>query len=455
MVKTNNIDFLFIYEIKNRELENICLLKYELERRGYSVAIVETWYETQYDIPLYNAKVVIVFSAYRDESVYMAANYVTKLHRLVNMQWEQLFTISDETADENNHYYIKGLAKQAVHISWGQFNYDRLVNMYGIRPKNVALTGHITMDFFKPRFKGYYKNRKQIATEFCFDESRKVYLFVSSFSYVDIPDNELDNDVYTKLGYSPHEKKKIAIKSQREILEWIDEALIANENIVFIYRPHPAEIGNKRLEDLAKKHDNFKVIRDYSIKQWISIADKIYTWYSTSVAEIYAGGKTFDVLRPIELPREMEMRIFEGCEFITDKQTFLDSFGLTRTDLPINLDVLKYYYSFSDKYTYEMICDCLERVIADGSYEIVFDSKYSTRKGRTLLWLKKGMKRFLTKWFTKGFSISTFLTKHNRSIAELKEQLMYERNMIMNNYAQESELMEIEDHIRKVIMSNI
>ena len=24
-------DFLFVYEIKNRELENICLLKYELE----------------------------------------------------------------------------------------------------------------------------------------------------------------------------------------------------------------------------------------------------------------------------------------------------------------------------------------------------------------------------------------------------------------------------------------
>ena len=34
-------DFLFLYEVKNRELESLCLLKYELERRGYSVAIVQ------------------------------------------------------------------------------------------------------------------------------------------------------------------------------------------------------------------------------------------------------------------------------------------------------------------------------------------------------------------------------------------------------------------------------
>ena len=29
------VDFLFIYEVKNRELENICLLAAELEKRGF------------------------------------------------------------------------------------------------------------------------------------------------------------------------------------------------------------------------------------------------------------------------------------------------------------------------------------------------------------------------------------------------------------------------------------
>ena len=34
------LDFLFIYEHKVRELENVCLMKYELDRRGYKTEIV-------------------------------------------------------------------------------------------------------------------------------------------------------------------------------------------------------------------------------------------------------------------------------------------------------------------------------------------------------------------------------------------------------------------------------
>ena len=34
------LDFLFIYEHKVRELENLCLMKYELDRRGYRTKIV-------------------------------------------------------------------------------------------------------------------------------------------------------------------------------------------------------------------------------------------------------------------------------------------------------------------------------------------------------------------------------------------------------------------------------
>lgn len=32
-------DFLFIYEHKVRELENLCLMKYELDRRGYKLRL--------------------------------------------------------------------------------------------------------------------------------------------------------------------------------------------------------------------------------------------------------------------------------------------------------------------------------------------------------------------------------------------------------------------------------
>ena len=43
MIKNNYVDFLFVYEIKAREVENDALIAYELRKRGYSCAFVNTW----------------------------------------------------------------------------------------------------------------------------------------------------------------------------------------------------------------------------------------------------------------------------------------------------------------------------------------------------------------------------------------------------------------------------
>lgn len=58
--KIEELDFLFIYEHKVRELENLCLLKYELDRRGYRVKIVhiEDAEALKAMRPIYHTKVV-------------------------------------------------------------------------------------------------------------------------------------------------------------------------------------------------------------------------------------------------------------------------------------------------------------------------------------------------------------------------------------------------------------
>ena len=38
--QVEEVDFLMIYEHKVRELENLCLIKYELDRRGYRTKII-------------------------------------------------------------------------------------------------------------------------------------------------------------------------------------------------------------------------------------------------------------------------------------------------------------------------------------------------------------------------------------------------------------------------------
>ena len=65
------LDFLFVYEHKVRELENLCLLKYELDKRGYKTKIIhiEDAEALKAMRPIYHAKVVVTMACYRNSSI--------------------------------------------------------------------------------------------------------------------------------------------------------------------------------------------------------------------------------------------------------------------------------------------------------------------------------------------------------------------------------------------------
>ncbi len=85
--------------------------------------------------------------------------------------------------------------------------------------------------------------------------------------------------------------KEISQKSQNEIVDWFLKYLNENPNKAIIYRPHPTEFLNNKLVELSEKIDNFYFISEGSIKPWIKKCDKIYTWFSTAVGEVYAANK--------------------------------------------------------------------------------------------------------------------------------------------------------------------
>ena len=113
------IDFLILYEHKARELENICLLKIELENRGYSVEILNI-HEIKRLRYLFwkKPKVLITFALYDDQDFYGHVNSIVgNINKVVNLQWEQVLS---EKAIENGLYNPKGKAALAVHLSWGK-----------------------------------------------------------------------------------------------------------------------------------------------------------------------------------------------------------------------------------------------------------------------------------------------------------------------------------------------
>lgn len=453
-------DFLFVYEVKNRELENICLLKVELENRGYTVKLVETWYKELFYSEKIDARVVVVFALYNDSQISFVSKFTNQIKKIVNLQWEQVFSVADEE-NFNTLYNIKDSAKKAIHIAWGDFNHNRLVKHNGVANDNVPICGQVALDFYKPLLKGYYLSKNELCSKYSLDSNKKIHLFISSFSWCELPDSDLKQEVYQELAYNPFEFKRVSRESQRIVLDWYEKAASTFENIEFIYRPHPAEIENERLKQLQIKYNNFHVINQESIKQWIIISDDIATWYSTSIAEIYTANKTCAVLRPIEIPMQMDIRYYLNCDSIRSFDEF-DKFvsGLSEKIFPIKDEILLEYYQIDQHgYSFKSISDVLEDVYGNDKYSYDYELVYTKQNSIKRLILNH-LPKFISEMRQKAiFVYYRFLIKlAHKNILDVNnkkiEHLLYTEKMINNNYSTDEEINEICNKLRIILEKN-
>lgn len=365
-------DFLFVYEVKNRELENICLIACELKRRGYSVCVRETWEKKHHPRRRIYAEVVVTFALYGNSQVVYLSSFTRKLRKIVNLQWEQLFSIADEQ-DEESHRKPENQASKAVFISWGKYNKDMLTDEADLDECQICEAGHVSLDFLKPRFQGYYLSRDELLSKYKIDGNSKIVLFISSFSYVDLPVSEISASYYNEMAFNPLFFQQLSVRSQEQVLSWFEKLLQLDSNVILIYRPHPAESESELLRIMNEKYQRFYVIGDYSVKQWVLASDIIYTWYSTSIAEVRAAGKVCFVLRPTEIPKDIDYRVFCGTKFICTFEEFFRSIKGPSSEFELNDDMLKKYYRMDEAYAYEIICDKLEEVIKNDVYIYNYD----------------------------------------------------------------------------------
>lgn len=357
-------DFMILYEVKNREFETVCLLKYELERRGYSVCVVESWQAMREPYDPVSADVMLTFALYNDNQLHYSLSFAKDVKHIINLQWEQIYTNSD--LEQASLYQICGKALQAYHVSWGKMNADRLIHSCGVPTDRIIPAGHPALDWTKPLFRGYYQSRQELLEQYGIPCEKKVILFVSSFSYVNLPEVILGTELYNSQANDPRAFQRISVLSQRVILDWFREAAQAHPEFEFIYRPHPAEADNAEIVRMTQEIHNFRVISDYSVKQWISIADKVYTWYSTAVAEMFYFQKKFEILRPLEIPSSMEVTIYNDADFVTEKSVFLQSLVSEDIHFPISEETFSRYYFYDpEKYSYQILCDKCEELLLD------------------------------------------------------------------------------------------
>jgi len=363
-------DFLINYEHKARELDSVCLIKAELERRGYTVDFSCPYDEDRIrQVQRRKAKVVLASALYNDSClhyfVYSLAGFCRKV---VNLQWEQSLTNQDES-DPSFYQNPKEYAKEALHLCWGEESKNRLLRA-GVSSGKAVVVGPVQMDTLRPEFNDFYFDKNDIGRQFCLDVTKNWVLFISSFTFVNMTDEEYRNELRcmgTRLDYFRH----LSIISKQEIINWLELAINKYPDKIFIYRPHPSENGDESLLEIETKYQNFHIVKDLSVKQWIKCSDKILTWYSTSAAEVFFSGKSCSILRPVEIPYEWEVSIYRNARMISDAEIFLQDLENNDGPFPLDTALIYSYYQVQDTTpAYMRICDVLERVLNTNDFDM-------------------------------------------------------------------------------------
>lgn len=393
--KIEELDFIFIYEHKVRELENLCLLKYELDRRGYKSKIVhiEDAEALKAMRPIYHAKVVVTMACYQNSSIEWHTKNFVKFDKLIDLQWENIVFPMDEK-DKKAFKNYSGVAKDVVRISWGEMNKKRMLEVAGMDPKKVKMIGHVGMDFLREELKGYYRTKEDVLQEYGIPADKKIFLFISPY-FSDKHTEEYLVEMCKRFGEGwRYYYQDCMLPSKKIILDWMSKVCEQREDIVFIYRPHPGE-ESRQADEMMRKYANFKVIGTQSVKQWILISDKIYTGNSSTFVEAFFGRKMCYLLFPVPVPVDYELAFLKEADKI---QTFEEFEKTTHDDdrpFPVSEKLIDEVYTIDwDKPSYIKFADMAEEVIRNPYYNL-------TREQLKAYYHKMGPAEKLTKALTK------------------------------------------------------
>lgn len=365
------LDFLFLYEHVVREYESLLLLKFELERRGYTCDIRQLLDRKKLKYFTYKKpKVLAASNLYDNEGLNSHVyNNVGKLDKVVNLHWEQMLS---DTQEEGEWFNFSGNAKLCIQTCWGEKTRERLL-AHGVPPQNAVVTGAVMLDFLRDEFEGYYDSKETLCKAHGLDANKPLMLYISSFAYASMGETEVD-ELSRMAGEDFTGFARINRESMAETLEWFGEYLTENPNTQLVYRPHPSEWNNPALEKLSQKHSGFRVIFSGSVKQWITAADYIAIWMSSAIAEVYFAKKNCHILRPMPIPHNFDPVIYKNAAVIKTCADFKTAMANPSPVFPIERETIESYFTHDETPSYIHMANLLEDVLKNPARSKPFDA---------------------------------------------------------------------------------
>ena len=232
------LDFLILYEHVVREYESILLLKAELARRGYTVELRQLLDRKKLKyFTLKKPKVLVSSCMYDDEAINSHVyNNIGVCNKVVNLHWEQMLS---DTQEEGAWFNFGGNAKKCVQTCWGKRTQQRLV-AHGMQEKNCPVTGAVMMDFLRPEFRGYFKDKAALCREHGLDPDKKLMLYISSFGYASMTEQEV-KELSDMAGEDFTGFAGTNRTSMEQTLAWFDQYLAGHLEVQLVYRRQRVE----------------------------------------------------------------------------------------------------------------------------------------------------------------------------------------------------------------------
>lgn len=367
-INKKEIDFLFLSEVTAREERSLILLTEELKRRGYSAEylLCGEWGNHKYRKHI---NVLIVNSCFDrtalEHTVYTVAG---KAKKIAALRWEQIPINAPDYSYEYDR--IIATTKTINTFAWGE-HYCDCMRKCGVQEKYIHKTGPISMDFLRPEFQKTFNSKEYIMNRFNLPK-KKILLFISDFSLM-----ELDKKVYefsVELYGAQNFERMInyEIKLQETVLEWFERLLSEKGNDwIIVYRPHPGVQEGRKALELSKRLNGFYYISEFSAQQWIKIADEVATVASTMIADAYFSDKNIIVIRPFEVPSEMDNPLYDEVGYIETYDALKNA--LEDNEYSINAKNIKEYYDVTDQASYIRIANALELIYHNKIYNTKWD----------------------------------------------------------------------------------
>lgn len=362
------LDFLFIYEHKVRELENLCLMKYELDRRGYQTEIIyiNDAENAVSPVPLYHTRVLCMMACYNNKTLRWHVKDFVKFDKIIDLQWENIVYPKDESREgAYKNYYEVG--KNVVHVSWGKQNVKRLLEVAHLDPEKVKLVGHVGMDFLREPLRNYYGSRKATLQKYGIAEDRKVILFASPY-YGDQLSEEYIEDMCSRFGSDWRAYYEFMCESQRIVLDWFERICQEHPEVVIVFRPHPGHPSTVA-ERMAEQYDNFRIIAAESVKQWILVCDKVYTGNSSVIVEAFFARKDCQLLFPIPVTPGFELKMISESKHVCTYEEFRNTIWEEKPVFPTPQQSIEETYLVDwNQPSYMKFADMAEEVFREKSY---------------------------------------------------------------------------------------